>query len=49
MPLLAAGDGGIVVPPERAEEVATAALPFLDSIARERYIRETGMNPRKKQ
>ena len=30
---------------ERAEEVATAALPFLDNITRERYIKETGKNP----
>jgi hypothetical protein len=42
---VADGDGVIVVPRERAEEVAKAALPFLDNIARERYIRETGQNP----
>jgi hypothetical protein len=35
----------VVVPRERAEEVATAALPFLDNIARKRYIKETGKNP----
>ncbi len=43
--VMADGDGVIVVPRERAEEVATAALPFLDNIARERYIKETGRNP----
>ena len=46
--VMADGDGVVVVPRERAEEVATAALPFLDNIARERYIRETGRNPWKK-
>ena len=45
--VMADGDGVIVVPRERAEEVAKAALPFLDNVARERYIRETGRNPRK--
>lgn len=43
--VMADGDGVIVVPRERAEDVATAALPFLDNIARERYVRETGKNP----
>lgn len=43
--VMADGDGVIVVPRERAEDVATAALPFLDNIARERYIKETGKNP----
>lgn len=43
--VMADGDGVIVVSRERAEEVATAALPFLDNIARERYIKETGKNP----
>jgi 4-hydroxy-4-methyl-2-oxoglutarate aldolase len=43
--VMADGDGVVVVPRERAEEVATAALPFLDNIARERYIKETGRNP----
>jgi 4-hydroxy-4-methyl-2-oxoglutarate aldolase len=43
--VMADGDGVIVVPRERAEEVAAAALPFLDNIARERYIKETGKNP----
>ena len=43
--VLADGDGVVVVPRERAEEVAAAALPFLDNVARERYIRETGKNP----
>ena len=43
--VMADGDGVIVVPRERAEEVANAALPFLDNVARERYIRETGRNP----
>ncbi|HEY7500429.1 MAG TPA: hypothetical protein VH740_18045 [Vicinamibacterales bacterium] len=43
--VMADGDGVIVVPRERAEEVAVAALPFLDNIARERYIKETGRNP----
>ena len=39
------GDGVVVVPRERASEVAEAALPFLDNITRERYIKETGKNP----
>src|SRR5918995_3490023 len=43
--VMADGDGGVVVPRERAEEVANAALPFLDNVARERYIKETGNNP----
>jgi 4-hydroxy-4-methyl-2-oxoglutarate aldolase len=43
--VMADGDGVVVVPRERAEEVATASLPFLDNIARERYIKETGKNP----
>jgi regulator of RNase E activity RraA len=47
--VMADGDGVVVVPRERAEEVATAALPFLDNIGRERYIRETGKNPWKKE
>lgn len=47
--VMADGDGVVVVPRERAEEVATAALPFLDNVARERYIKETGKNPWKKQ
>ena len=46
--VMADGDGVVVVPRERAEEVANAALPFLDNIARERYIKETGRNPWKK-
>ena len=47
--VMADGDGVVVVPRERAEEVANAALPFLDNIARQRYIKETGRNPWKKQ
>lgn len=43
--VVADGDGVIVVPRERAEEVANAALPFLDNVGRERYIKETGKNP----
>jgi regulator of RNase E activity RraA len=43
--VMADGDGVVVVPRERADEVAAAALPFLDNVARERYIRETGKNP----
>ena len=43
--VMADGDGVVVVPRERAEEVANAALPFLDNVARERYIKETGKNP----
>jgi len=39
------GDGVVVVPRERAAQVAEAALPFLDNITRERYIKETGKNP----
>jgi 4-hydroxy-4-methyl-2-oxoglutarate aldolase len=43
--VVADGDGVIVVPRERADEVAKAALPFLDNISREKYIKETGHNP----
>ena len=43
--VMADGDGVVVVPRERAEEVAAAALPFLDNVGRDRYIRETGKNP----
>jgi len=43
--VMADGDGVVVVPRERAEDVATAALPFLDNVGRERYIKETGKNP----
>jgi regulator of RNase E activity RraA len=43
--VVADGDGVVVVPRERAEEVAKAALPFLDNITRERYIKETGNDP----
>jgi regulator of RNase E activity RraA len=43
--VMADGDGVVVVPRERASEVAEAALVFLDNIGRERYIRETGKNP----
>jgi 4-hydroxy-4-methyl-2-oxoglutarate aldolase len=43
--VVADGDGVIVVPRERAEEVAKAALPFVDNVQRERYIKETGQNP----
>jgi 4-hydroxy-4-methyl-2-oxoglutarate aldolase len=43
--VVADGDGVVVVPRERAEEVAQAALTFLDNVARERYIKETGKNP----
>ncbi len=43
--VMADGDGVVVVPRERALEVAEAALPFLDNVARERYIKETGKNP----
>src|SRR5215204_1447213 len=46
--VVADGDGVVVVPRERAEEVAKAALPFLDNVTRERYIKETGKNPWKK-
>lgn len=46
--VVADGDGVVVVPRERAEEVSAAALPFLDNVGRERYIRETGKNPWKK-
>ena len=47
--VMADGDGVVVVPREKAVEVANAALPFLDNIARERYIKETGRNPWKKE
>jgi 4-hydroxy-4-methyl-2-oxoglutarate aldolase len=43
--VVADGDGVVVVPRERALEVAEAALPFLDNIGRERYIKDTGKNP----
>jgi 4-hydroxy-4-methyl-2-oxoglutarate aldolase len=43
--VVADGDGVVVVPRERAEEVAQAALTFLDNVGRERYIKETGKNP----
>jgi 4-hydroxy-4-methyl-2-oxoglutarate aldolase len=43
--VMADGDGVVVVPRERAEEVAEAALPFLDNIGRRRYIEKTGKNP----
>jgi 4-hydroxy-4-methyl-2-oxoglutarate aldolase len=43
--IVADGDGVVVVPRERADEVAEAALPFLDNVGRERYIKETGKNP----
>src|SRR5687768_7051619 len=43
--VVADGDGVVVVPRERAEEVAKAGLTFLDNITRERYIKETGTNP----
>jgi regulator of RNase E activity RraA len=43
--VVADGDGVVVVPRERAEEVAKAALTFVDNIQREKYIKETGQNP----
>jgi regulator of RNase E activity RraA len=43
--VVADGDGVVVVPRERALEVAEAALTFLDNIGRARYIKETGRNP----
>jgi 4-hydroxy-4-methyl-2-oxoglutarate aldolase len=43
--VVADGDGVVVVPRERADEVAQAALQFLDNVGRERYIKETGKNP----
>ena len=45
---MADGDGVVGRARERAEEVAAAALPFLDNVGRERYIRETGRNPWKR-
>jgi regulator of RNase E activity RraA len=43
--VVADGDGVVVVPRERAEDVAREALTFLDNIRRDRYIKETGQNP----
>jgi 4-hydroxy-4-methyl-2-oxoglutarate aldolase len=43
--VVADGDGVVVVPRERAEDVAREALTFLDNVQRERYIKETGHNP----
>jgi regulator of RNase E activity RraA len=43
--VMADGDGVVVVPRERAEEVAAAALTFLDNIGRQKYIEKTGKNP----
>ena len=43
--VVADGDGVVVVPRERAEEVAKEAFHFVDQIQRERYIKETGQNP----
>jgi 4-hydroxy-4-methyl-2-oxoglutarate aldolase len=43
--VVADGDGVIVVPRERAEEVAKFAFTFVDNITQERYIKETGTNP----
>jgi len=43
--VVADGDGVVVVPRERAVDVAAAALTFLDNIGRQRYIKETGKNP----
>ncbi|MCP5110891.1 MAG: RraA family protein, partial [bacterium] len=43
--VVADGDGVIVVPRERAEEVAAAAATFLDNIGRQRYIERTGKDP----
>lgn len=43
--VVADGDGVVVVPRERAEDVAKAAFAFVDNITQERYIKETGKNP----
>ncbi|HEU4723475.1 MAG TPA: hypothetical protein VFS59_19125 [Gemmatimonadaceae bacterium] len=43
--VVADGDGVVVVPRERAEDVAKAAFTFVDNITQERYIKETGTNP----
>lgn len=40
--IVADGDGIVVVPRERAEEVAEAALPFLDNVGRELWRKKTG-------
>jgi regulator of RNase E activity RraA len=43
---MADGDGVIVVPREHAEEVAKAAMQFLDNIGLERYQRmQKGVKP----
>lgn len=46
--VVADGDGVVVVPRERALEVAEASLPFLDNIQREKFIKETGRDIWKK-
>ena len=40
--VVADGDGVVVVPRERAVEVAEAALPFLDNVGRELWKKKTG-------
>lgn len=44
--VVADGDGVVVVPRERAEEVAAAAKAFLDNIGRKLYMERTGEDPR---
>ena len=43
--VMADGEGVIVVPRERAEEVANAAKPFLDNIGLERFEKKTKSTP----
>ena len=43
--VMADGDGVIVVPRERAEEVAKAAMQYLDNVGLERYQKQQGKKP----
>jgi regulator of RNase E activity RraA len=43
--VIADGDGVIVVPREHAEEVAKAAMQYLDNVGLERYQKQQGKKP----